>query len=125
MEVPLVEAARFLGGQPFAPSRPAARFPRPLIFTECPTGVHSPCPPGGIMRTYPFPLAAILTLAIAFPSHAAQKPSPAQVAKTKKVWTNDDMDQLRARGVIYTYRVAPETAAQTQPAPSEQATFTP
>ena len=77
------------------------------------------------MRTYPFPLAAILTLAIAFPSHAAEEPRPAQAAKTKKVWTNDDMDQLRARGLISTFSVAPETAAQTQPAPSEQATFTP
>jgi len=77
------------------------------------------------MRTYPFPLAAILTLAFAFPSHAAEKPSPAQAAKTKKVWTNDDMDQLRARGLISTFSVAPETTAQAPPAPSEQATFTP
>src|SRR6195256_1880061 len=99
MEVALVEAARFLGGQPFVPSSPAAQFPYRLIFTECRTGVHSPCPPGGIVRTYPFPLAAILTLAIAFPSHAAEKPRP---AKAKKLWTNDDMDQLRARGLIYT-----------------------
>src|SRR6267378_117435 len=126
MEVALVEAARFLGGQPFVPSRLAAQFPHRLISTERRTGVHSSCPrPGGIMRTYSFPLAVILTLAIAFPSHAAEKPRPAQAAKTKKVWTNDDMDQLRARGLISTFSVAPETTAQAQAAPSEQATFTP
>jgi len=77
------------------------------------------------MRTYRFSLTAILALAFAFPSHAAEKPSPAQAAKTKKVWTNDDMDQLRARGLISTFSVAPETTAQAQAAPSEQATFTP
>jgi len=70
------------------------------------------------MRIYPFPLAAILALAVAFPSHAAQNPRPAQAAKTKKVWTDDDMDQLRARGLISTFNVAPETAAQPPSAPS-------
>jgi hypothetical protein len=76
------------------------------------------------MRIYPFPLAAILALAIAFPSHAAQNPSPAQAAKTKKVWTDDDMDQLRARGLISTFNVASETTAQTPAAPSAPATYT-
>jgi hypothetical protein len=79
------------------------------------------------MRIYPFPLAAILALAIAFPSHAAEKSRPEQSSqgtKAKKVWTNDDMDQLRARGLISTFSLAPETTAQAQPAPSEPATFT-
>ncbi len=75
------------------------------------------------MRIYLVPLAAILALAIAFPSYAAEKPSPAQAGKTKKVWTNDEMDQLRARGLISTFNLAPETTAQAQPAPSEPATF--
>jgi hypothetical protein len=74
------------------------------------------------MRIYPFPLAAILALAFAFASHAAQNPNPAQAAKTKKVWTNDDMDQLRARGLISTFSVAPETTAEAPAAPSEPAT---
>jgi hypothetical protein len=54
------------------------------------------------MRTYPFPLAAILALAISFPLLAAEKPQPAQGTQNqpKKVWTNEDMDQLRARGLI-------------------------
>ena len=76
------------------------------------------------MRTYPFPLAAVLALTFALPSHAAQNPIPAQAGKTKKVWTNDEMDQLRARGLISTFNVATETAAQTPAAPSEPATFT-
>ena len=77
------------------------------------------------MRIYFFPLAVILALAIAFPSRAAEKPRPAQSGKPEKVWTNDDMDQLRARGLITTFNVATETAAQVRAAPSEPATFTP
>jgi hypothetical protein len=75
------------------------------------------------MRIYLFPLAAILGLAIASPSRAAQKPRPAQANQAKKVWTNDDMDQLRARGLISTFSQAPETTAQTPAAQSEPATF--
>jgi hypothetical protein len=54
------------------------------------------------MRIYPFPLAAVLALAMAFPSLAAEKPRTAQGNQNqpKKVWSNDDMDQLRARGLI-------------------------
>jgi hypothetical protein len=54
------------------------------------------------MRNYAFPLAAILVLAISFPSLAAEKPRPAQGAQNqpKKIWTNEDMGQLRARGLI-------------------------
>jgi hypothetical protein len=77
------------------------------------------------MRIYLFPLAAILALAFAFPSRAAQKPRPAQAGQAKKVWTNDDMDQLRARGLISTFSQAPETTAKTPPAQSEPATFEP
>src|SRR5882762_5340169 len=81
-------------------------------------------PSGGIMRIHFFPLAAILALVFAFPSHGAEKPNSAQAAETKKVWTNDDMDQLRARGLISTFNVATETTAQAPAAPSEPATFT-
>jgi hypothetical protein len=75
------------------------------------------------MRTYHLPLMVIFALANVFPTRAAEKPSPAQAAKTKKVWTNDDMDQLRARGLITTFNVTTETTAQAPAAPSEPAQF--
>jgi len=54
------------------------------------------------MRNYPFPLAVTLALLVAYSSQAAEKPRPPQVNQNqpKKVWTNDDMDQLRSRGLI-------------------------
>jgi hypothetical protein len=75
------------------------------------------------MRTYPFPLAVILALAVAFPTRAAEKPRPAQASQSKKVWTNDDMGQLRSRGLISTFTLGPETAAQAPAAPPEPAKF--
>jgi len=75
------------------------------------------------MRNYPFLLAAVLVLAAACASQAAEKPRPAQASQdhprnpAKKVWTNDDMDQLRARGLISVVGQEPSQAA-----PSEQAT---
>ena len=75
------------------------------------------------MRTYPFPIAAVVVLAIAFPSHAAEKPRPAQASQTKRVWTNDDMDQLHARGLITTFSPASETTAPAPTAPSAPATY--
>jgi hypothetical protein len=72
---------------------------------------------------YSFPLAVILSLAAALPSRAAEKPRPTQVNQTKRVWTNDDMDQLRARGLISTFTLAPEATAQAPAAPSAPATY--
>jgi hypothetical protein len=73
------------------------------------------------MRIYFFPLAAILALAIVFPSRAAEKPHTAQgnQNQTKKVWTNEDLDQLRAQGLISIVgqEVTPATP-QAAPAPS-------
>jgi hypothetical protein len=74
------------------------------------------------MRNYPFPLAAVLALLIACSSQAAEKPRPAQGNQNqpKKVWTNDDMDQLRARGLISIVgQEATEPAAQAPAAPAE------
>ncbi len=78
------------------------------------------------MRNYPFPLAAALALLIACSSQAAEKPRPAQGNQNqpKKVWTNDDMDQLRSRGLISIVgQETPEPAAQA-PAPAEPAETT-
>jgi hypothetical protein len=54
------------------------------------------------VRNYPFPLAAVVVLAMACTSQAAEKPRPAQANQNhpKKVWTNDEMGQLRSRGLI-------------------------
>jgi hypothetical protein len=76
------------------------------------------------MRTYPFALAAFLAFAIVSPSHAAEKPRPAQGNQNqpKKIWTNDDMDQLSSRGLISI--VGPEVteaAPQAAVTPSEPA----
>ena len=74
------------------------------------------------MGTYSFPLAAVLALAMAFQALAAEKPRPAQdyQNQSKKVWTNDDLDKLRAQGLISI--VGPDANATSAPAattPSE------
>src|ERR1700739_3240879 len=77
------------------------------------------------MRNYPFPLAAVLVFAAAVASPAAKKPRPAQASQNhpqnpaKKVWTNDDMDQLRARSLISIVGQEPsQGAASEQTTPS-------
>lgn len=66
------------------------------------------------MRNYHFLLAAVLVLAIAGSSQAAKKPrpKPKQVVGTqsKKVWTNDELRQVRARGVVSTVGQGPSRA---------------
>ena len=54
------------------------------------------------MRTYSIPTAVVLALAFSYSSQAADKPGPAQEKQnqSKKIWTNEDMDQLRSRGLI-------------------------
>ena len=74
------------------------------------------------MRKYPFPLAAVLALSIACASQAAEKPRPAQANQTqpKKIWTNDDTDQLHNRGLISIVgREVSEQAAQPAAASAE------
>ncbi len=74
------------------------------------------------MRNYPFPLAAVLALLIACSSQAAEKPRSAQGNQNqpKKVWTNDDMDQLRVRGLISIVgQEAARPATQAPAAPAE------
>ncbi len=74
------------------------------------------------MRMYFFPLAVVLALGTAFPSRAAEKPQPAQGNQNqpKKVWTNADMDELRARGLISIVgQEAPAQAPQAAAALSE------
>jgi hypothetical protein len=77
------------------------------------------------MRNYLFPLAAALALSIACSAQAAEKPRPTQGNQTqpKKVWTNDDMDQLRARGLISIAGQEPAQAAAQAPAAQAEPTF--
>jgi hypothetical protein len=78
----------------------------------------------------PFPLAAALILAATCPLRAAEKPRPAPAtqnqanspAKTKKVWTDEDMAGLRSRGLISIVGQEPGQApasGQTAPAATE------
>ena len=78
------------------------------------------------MRTFHFSLAAVLALAIAFPSLAAEKPRATQSnpsTQAKKVWTNEDMDELRARGLITTFNPAIEMIIPTPTVAPGPATF--
>jgi len=77
------------------------------------------------MRDYHFPLAAALALLIACSSQAAEKPRPAQGNQNqpKKVWTNDDMDQLRARGLISIVGQEATEPATQAPAALAETTF--
>jgi hypothetical protein len=74
------------------------------------------------MRTYVFALSAFFALAFATPSRAGEKPRPVQANQNqpKKIWTNDDMDQLRSRGLISIVGQQPsEEATPSATAPSE------
>jgi hypothetical protein len=80
------------------------------------------------MRTYTFPLAAAFVLLVACSSKAAEKPRPAQGNQNqpKKVWTNEDMDELRASGLISIVGqepAAPAAAGAQAPATQEEAPY--
>ena len=77
------------------------------------------------MRNYSLPFAAAFALLIAISSQAAEKPRPAQgdQKQAKKVWTNEDMDQLRARGLISIVGQEPAAPVAQAPAPAAEAAF--
>lgn len=77
------------------------------------------------MRNFPLMLAAVLALLVACSSQAAEKPRPAQGNQNqpKKVWTNDDMDQLRSRGLISIAGQEPAAPATQAPAAQSETTF--
>jgi hypothetical protein len=67
------------------------------------------------MRGFPFLAASVLVLAASLPLRAQQAPRPAQTDQAKKIWTNDDMDELRARGLISIVGQETEEAPQAAP----------
>ena len=77
------------------------------------------------MRTNPFVLAVALAVAAAYPTRAAEKPRPTQEnqSQPRKVWTNDDLDQLRSRGLISIVGQETTQAAAPPAAPSPEPTF--
>lgn len=68
------------------------------------------------MRLLYLPLAAAVVLAMAGTSQAAKKPRPKQAIQTqsKRVWTNEELDQLRVRGAISTVGQEPSGITQVQ-----------
>jgi len=77
-----------------------------------------------MMRIYICILSAFLALTVALPSRAAEQPRPAQAnqKQPKKIWTNDDTDQLHSRGLISILGQEPNVTAMPAPtAPSEPA----
>lgn len=75
------------------------------------------------MQKLSLALSVALVLAMAGTSRAAEKPRPTQAneKQPKKVWTNEDLEQLRSRGLISV--VGQEAPAQA--APAAQATEAP
>jgi hypothetical protein len=70
------------------------------------------------MRKLTYLIAAVIAIFIACSSKAAEKPRPAQADQKQpvKVWTNEDMDQLRARGLISIVGQEPATTTAQPPA---------
>jgi hypothetical protein len=70
------------------------------------------------MRYLPLPLSVLLFLCVlALPSHAANKPRGGKSETAKTVWTNDEIEKLRARGLITVFTV-PEVVPATPAAPA-------
>ena len=68
-------------------------------------------------------LATLLVLGVSSSSFAAEKPRPSQGNgnQSKKVWTNEDVNQLRARGLISIVGQEPAGPARPTPAAAEAA----
>jgi hypothetical protein len=77
------------------------------------------------MRFHLFAISGLLALAVAVSSRAAEKPRPAQATQKQpaKVWTNDDLDQLRSRGLISIVGQEPTEPAAQPAAVQPETTF--
>ncbi len=69
------------------------------------------------MRYLSIPLSLFLFVCVlAAPSSAAGKPRGGKSETTKKVWTNDEIEKLRLRGLITYFNVPEEAPAPSLPA---------
>ena len=81
------------------------------------------------MRRHPFPLAVALALATSLATQAAEKPQPkpadqhAIVYQNKKVWTNDDVAELRAGSPISIVGQEPGQATPEKAAPQTEPSY--
>jgi len=68
------------------------------------------------MRRFFLPLTLALALsAMAIPACSAERPDPAQGQQERRVWTNEDLEDLRARGLISIIGTVPEAAPAALP----------
>ena len=68
------------------------------------------------MRRFLLPLTLGFALvAIAIPLRAAEEAHPAQGQQGKRVWTNEDLEELRARGLISIVGTVPAAAPAAPP----------
>ena len=65
----------------------------------------------------PLVLALALTT-MAIPSSAAEEAYPAQGQQGRRVWTNEDLEELRARGLISVMGTVPEATPAAAPQPT-------
>jgi len=76
------------------------------------------------MHRYSIPLMMALALTItAIPARAAEEAQPAQGPQSRRVWTNEDLEELRARGLISIVGSVEEAAPAAPVAPAQAARY--
>jgi len=74
------------------------------------------------MHRYSLPLMMALALTLTpIPARAAEEADPAQAQQGKRVWTTDDMEDLRARGLISIVGPAADAVPAAAPATPTEA----
>ena len=74
------------------------------------------------MHCYSLTLMMMLAIAIAtVPAHSAEEAGPAQEQQRRRVWTNEDLEELQARGLISIVGPAAEEAPAVAPAAPTEA----
>jgi len=74
------------------------------------------------MHRYFLPLMMALAITIAaVPAHSAEEAYPAQEQQRRRVWTNEDLEELQARGLISIVGPAADAAPAVAPAAPTEA----